>query len=108
MRPPRRGGPDEAGAYDAAHKIAGLLEAGAEKIELAGAELRRDPVRLGDEARSTSLFGGARYILVRSSGDEAFDAVETLLDSPVEVFEMSLQKPPISFSMVSIDRPHSS
>ena len=36
-------------------------------------------MRLGDEARSTSLFGGARHILVRASGDEAHDAVENLL-----------------------------
>ena len=40
----------------------------------------RDPVRLGDEARSTSLFGGARHIVVRANGDEAHDAVENLLE----------------------------
>ena len=77
-------GPDEAGAHDAAQAIVALLPAGSERIELAGAELRRDPVRLSDEARSTSLFGGARYIFVRTAGDEACEAVETLLDSPVE------------------------
>lgn len=77
-------GPDEAGAHDAAQAIAALLPAGSERIELAGAELRRDPVRLADEARSTSLFGGARHIFVRTAGDEACEAVETLLASPVE------------------------
>lgn len=77
-------GPDEAGAHDAAQAIAALLPAGSERIDLAGAELRKDPVKLSDEARSTSLFGGARYLFVRTAGDEACEAVETLLDSPVE------------------------
>jgi len=77
-------GPDEAGTNDAAHTIAGLLSDPGERIELSGAELRRDPVRLGDEARSTSLFGESRHIWVRASGDEAHDAVETLLGGGVE------------------------
>lgn len=77
-------GPDEAGVDDAARAVAARMPSGSERIELAGAELRRDPVRLADEARSTSLFGGERFIQVRTSGDEAFDAVENLLASPVE------------------------
>ena len=76
-------GPDEAGAQDAAQAIVALLPPGSERIELPGNELKRDPVRLGDEARSTSLFGGERYVNVRTAGDEAFEAVEILLDSPV-------------------------
>lgn len=72
-------GQDEAGAAAAAERIAGMLPDAGERIELAGAELRRDPVRLGDEARSTSLFGDTRHILVRANGDEAHDALETLL-----------------------------
>jgi DNA polymerase-3 subunit delta len=76
-------GPDEAGASDAASKIAGMLGE-AERIELSGAELKRDPVKLADEARSVSLFGDRRVIHVRTAGDEAHDAVETLLASPVE------------------------
>jgi DNA polymerase-3 subunit delta len=72
-------GPDEAGASAAADKLAAMLVDPGERVELAGAELRADPVRLGDEARSTSLFGGARHILVRASGDEAHDAIENLL-----------------------------
>ena len=76
-------GPDEAGAGDAAQKIAGLLGE-AERVEISGSELKRDPVRLADEARSVSLFGDKRQIHVRTAGDEAFDAVETLLASPVE------------------------
>lgn len=56
----------------------------AEKVDLGGAELKRDPVRLADEARSVSLFGDRRIIHVRATGDDAYDAVETLLQSPVD------------------------
>ena len=77
-------GPDEAGASDAAHTIAGLLADPGERIELSGADLKRDPVKLGDEARSTSLFGETRHIWVRASGDEAHDAVDNLLKGEVE------------------------
>ncbi len=76
-------GPDEAGANDAAHTIASLLHDPGERIELSGAELKRDPVRLGDEARSTSLFGETRHIWVRAVGDEVHDAVNTLLEGDV-------------------------
>ena len=76
-------GPDEAGVRDAAERIAGLIEQPGERVELTGADLRRDPVRLGDEARSTSLFGDARHIWVRASGEEAAEAVEVLLASEV-------------------------
>jgi len=69
-------GPDEAGIHDAAQLIVSLLPDAGERIELSGADLKRDPVRLGDEARSTSLFGTSRHILVRASGDEAAEAVE--------------------------------
>jgi len=72
-------GPDEAGVFEAAARIVELLDDPGERIELSGAELKRDPVRLGDEARSTSLFGDARHILVRASGDEVAEAVEILL-----------------------------
>lgn len=76
-------GPDESGASDAAARIAGML-GDAEKVELGGGELRRDPVRLADEARSVSLFGDKRIIHVRATGDDAYDAVDTLLQSPVD------------------------
>lgn len=72
-------GQDEAGAAAAADQIVGMLPDAGERVELSGAELRRDPVRLGDEARSTSLFGDARHILVRASGEEAHDALSTLI-----------------------------
>jgi DNA polymerase-3 subunit delta len=77
-------GPDEAGASDAAAHIIALLAEPGERIELSGGELKRDPVKLGDEARSNSLFGGTRHIVVRAAGDEAHDAVEILLTTEGE------------------------
>ncbi len=77
-------GPDEAGAHDAAAKILALLPDPGERVELSGGDLRRDPVRLGDEARSVSLFGDTRHILVRAQGDEVHDAVEVLLSGDVD------------------------
>ena len=77
-------GPDEAGAHDAAHQIAALLPDPGERIELSGTELKKDPVRLGDEARSMSLFGDKRHIWVRASGDEVHDAVANLLSGEGE------------------------
>jgi len=76
-------GPDESGASDAVARISELLGP-AEKVELPGAELRKDAARLADEARSVSLFGDVRQIHVRTAGDEAYDAVEALLASPVD------------------------
>lgn len=75
---------DEAGVQDAAQHIVSLLPDPGERIELSGADLRRDPVLLGDEARSSSLFGGTRHVWVRASGDEAHDAVEILLGGEAE------------------------
>lgn len=77
-------GADEAGAQDAAARIVALLADAGERVELSGAELKKDPVRLGDEARSNSLFGGSRHILLRVQGDEAFDAVENLIQGEVD------------------------
>lgn len=72
-------GPDEAGASAAAKRIVDLLDEPGERVEMSGATLRKDPILLGDEARSGSLFGDARHIYVRASGDEALDAVGNLL-----------------------------
>lgn len=71
-------GPDEGGVQDAGHRILSLLDDPGEKVDFTGAELRRDVAKLGDEARSTSLFGDRRHIVVRASGDEAHDALEAL------------------------------
>lgn len=77
-------GPDDAGVQDAAQLLIELLPDPGERVELAGADLRKDPARLGDEARSTSLFGGSRHILVRASGDEVHDAIEAMLQGESE------------------------
>ncbi|WP_126174161.1 DNA polymerase III subunit delta [Altericroceibacterium xinjiangense] len=72
-------GPDEAGASMAADRMVELLADSGERVELSGSMLRKDPVTLGDEARSASLFGGARHILVSANGDEAHDALDNLI-----------------------------
>jgi DNA polymerase-3 subunit delta len=73
-------GPDEAGTAAAAATITSLLPNEGERIELSGSELRADPIRLGDEARSSSLFGDSRHLYVRATGDDAHDAVRLLLE----------------------------
>ena len=64
-------GPDEAGASAAAAKVVAALPDAGERFEIAGADLKRDPAMLGDEARTESLFGDKRHIYVRATGDEA-------------------------------------
>lgn len=73
-------GSDEAGASAAAAKLIAALPDAGERIELNGSDLRGDPVRLVDEARSSSLFGDNHHLLVRVSGEEAHDAIKTFLD----------------------------
>lgn len=74
-------GPDEAGASAAAARVAAALPDAGERVELSGADIKRDPALLGDEARSSSLFGGQRHIWVRASGDEAHDALQFLIET---------------------------
>jgi DNA polymerase-3 subunit delta len=75
-------GPDESGSRGLLKLIAETLGPEAERIDLNGAVLRGDPARLADEAASISLFGGGRYIVVESAGDESVAAVEALLEAP--------------------------
>ncbi|QUL37126.1 DNA polymerase III subunit delta [Erythrobacter sp. JK5] len=74
-------GPDEAGASAAAKAVIDALDDPGERVDVAGADLRKDPAMLGDEARSGSLFGDQRHILVRASGDEAHDALKALIET---------------------------
>lgn len=76
-------GPDEGAIQDAAMRIVGLLDEPGERVELSGGALRADPALLSDEARSNSLFGGTRHIIVRCAGDEAEKAIDLLLADPV-------------------------
>jgi len=75
-------GADEAGASDAAGLVTARLMP-AERVDFTGAELKRDPVRLADEARSASLFGDRRVLFVTMAGDEAHDAIATLIADAV-------------------------
>jgi DNA polymerase-3 subunit delta len=75
-------GPDDSGSNSLVKAAASGAGAGAERVELTGAELKSDPARLADEAASISLFGGARYIVVQPAGDECLAAVEALLQAP--------------------------
>ena len=77
-------GPDESAASAAAARIVAGLENAGERVDLAGGDLRRDPVRLADEARSSSLFGDARHILVRANGEEAHEALKIHLEADGE------------------------
>lgn len=74
-------GPDEAGASAAADKIVESLSEPGERVEIAGADLRNDPARLGDEARTDSLFGDKRHIVVRATGEEALEPLRTLIET---------------------------
>tara|TARA_B100001057_G_scaffold436744_1_gene468034 strand:+ start:53 stop:1099 length:1047 start_codon:yes stop_codon:yes gene_type:complete len=74
-------GQDEAGANAAANDLVTWLPDPGERVELSGAELRGDPAKLGDEARSSSLFGDRRHIWVRASGEEALEALKVLIET---------------------------
>ncbi len=74
-------GPDEAGASAAADKVVAALPDPGERVEITGAELKGDPAKLGDEARTESLFGDRRHILVRAAGEEALEALRALIET---------------------------
>jgi DNA polymerase-3 subunit delta len=73
-------GADEAGAADLARRLA-VAMGDAERVDLDGATLRKDPGRLADEAASPSLFGDARLIRAAPIGEESLDALTLLLDA---------------------------
>lgn len=75
-------GPDAAGSQALAAAVGKAAGAGAERVDLTGAELRSDPARLADEAAAISLFGGPRYIIVEPAGEESVPALAALLDAP--------------------------
>lgn len=75
-------GPDESGSRALVKTLAAAAGSEAERVDLAGSDLRQDPARLADEAASISLFGVARYIVVELAGDEVVPAVEALIEAP--------------------------
>jgi DNA polymerase-3 subunit delta len=54
---------------------------GAEKVALAGAQLKSDPRRLADEAATLSMFGEKRLLWIEPAGEEIAAAVAALLDA---------------------------
>lgn len=79
------GGPDAAGSQALCDGLARAWGDGAERIDFTPAQIKDDPALLADEAASISLFGGARWIYVRShsgGGDEMMVAAENLLAAP--------------------------
>ena len=63
-------GPDDSGSRALVKALAEAMGPAAERIDLAGSELKADPARLADEAAAISMFGDARWILVEPAGDE--------------------------------------
>ena len=75
-------GSDESAAQVAAQQLGRALGPDAERIDLDGAALRKDPGRLAAEAASPSLFGTARYVRVTAVGEESLEALTALLAAP--------------------------
>lgn len=72
-------GHDEAGSRALVRRLAAACGSDAERIDLTGAELKADPARLADEAAAISMFGSGRFIVVDPVGDDAVEAVTSLL-----------------------------
>ena len=75
-------GPDESGSRALVRVLAEAMGPAAERIDLAGADLKADPARLADEAAAISMFGYRRWVLVEPAGDETAAALEALLEAP--------------------------
>lgn len=71
-------GPDIAGS----NELAARAVAGADRVALNSADLKRDPALLADEAAAFSLFGERRAILLEGGGDEMLAAIKGLLQAP--------------------------
>ena len=76
-------GPDDGASRLLADRLAAVIGADADRIDLDGATLKEDPARLPDEATAIAMFGGTRWIRVTASGDEVTAAVTALLSAPV-------------------------
>ena len=82
-------GPDDglvierAGAFCSA--VVGASDDPFALVRLDSNEIADDPGRLADEAKSVSLFGGQRAVLMRHSGNRSIiPSLESLLDAPPE------------------------
>lgn len=75
-------GPDESGSAALAARFAKAMGETAERIDLDGAQIARDPARLSDEAAAFSMFGDQRWIRVQPAGEEVLPAITALLAAP--------------------------
>ena len=82
-----------------------MPEAG-ERVELGGADLRADPARLSDEARSTGLFAADRHVLVRATGDDALAALKAYAET-LDAGEAEGAAPVIVVAAKATDKSHS-
>lgn len=73
-------GADDAGATDLARRLISSL-GDAERVDVDGAMLKKEPGRLADEAASLSLFGDARVIRAAPIGEESLEALTLLLEA---------------------------
>ena len=74
-------GPDRSGSEMLAARLARAMGEEAERIDLAGSELKGDPAKLADEAAAISLFGGRRHIRIDPAGEEILAAAQALLEA---------------------------
>lgn len=100
-------GPDESTCEAVGAHLVALAGADAERIDLAGDDLKRDPARLATDAASLSLFAGANVIrlTIGGSGDDCLAAVEALFaadaaPNPVVAIAPALTKKSKLFKLV--------
>ncbi len=74
-------GQDESAIAAIAQAMAAKLPDDADATDIDSAKLRTDPAFLLDEASSSSLFGGTRYIRLHFTREEGVDAIANLLDA---------------------------
>ncbi len=74
-------GQDESAIASIAQAMAKQLPGDAEAVDIDSTRLRSDPAILLDEAASSSLFGGTRYIRLHFARDEGVDAIANLLEA---------------------------
>jgi DNA polymerase III subunit delta len=74
-------GHDESAIAAIAQAMVKQLPSDAEGFDLDSGRMRADPAILLDEAASSSLFGGSRYIRLHFNREEGVDAVANLLDA---------------------------
>jgi DNA polymerase III subunit delta len=75
-------GPDESGSAALAARFAKAMGETAERIDLDGTEIARDPALLADEAAAFSMFGDKRWIRVQPAGEEILPSITAVLEAP--------------------------